>query len=205
MSINRLYLSYLDKHPLATKSATAAILATLNEGIATCVLRLNKPKTRPSTNAAVLRKILQMLGYAAIFATPVSHLYYKQLTRVFYGKLPFKLRVLQILTSLLTLSPFLSAAYVSWISAINSEGSKTDLAQRLRACKDAVAKGLKNNFWLVYRTSAITSTLAMAVAQAIVPPELWVVFFNLVYFVLGTYQNSKMKLRNLSMPAEKLD
>lgn len=205
MSVNQVYLSYLAKHPLATKSATAAVLATLNECMATCVLRLKKPQTSQKSNSVVVKKILQMLVYAALFATPVSHLYYKQLTLVFRGKLSFKLKILQILTSLLTLSPFLSAAYVSWISAINTEGSNGYLSQRLRVHGKAVVKGLKNNFWLVYRSSAITSTLAIGVAQALIPAELWVVFFNLVYFVLGTYQNTKLKLRNSCTPEKKRD
>lgn len=183
MSLNQVYLSYLATHPLATKSATAAILATLNEGIATSVSGFGK-------GSAVTKKMAQMLLYAAFFATPLSHLYYNQLTRIFKGKLTWKLKMLQILASLLTLSPVLSAAFVSWISAINMQKKET-----LSNYRSVIINGLKNNFWLVYRSSAITSTLSMAVAQALVPTELWVVFFNAVYFVLGTYQNTKMKLK----------
>lgn len=193
MHLNQLYLSYLAAYPLATKSATAAVLATLNESIATSITDLTRKQKRPQfLEPKVLKKILQMLIYASLFVTPVSHAYYNQLARLFKGKLNWKYKVLQILTSLVTISPFLSAAYVSWISAMNAE---TNASSRLSIVKSAVVKGLRNNFWLVYRTSAITSTVAIAAAQVLIPTELWVVFFNVVYFVLGTYQNTKMKLR----------
>lgn len=201
MSLNQLYLSYLAKHPLATKSITAAVLATLNESIATSITDLKrKDKRSQFLESKVLKKVLQMLIYASLFVTPVSHVYYKQLTRFFKGKLTWKLKVLQILTSLVTLSPFLSVAYVSWISAINADNNASKTFSSIMA---SVTKGLRNNFWLVYRSSAITSTIAIAVAQVLIPTELWVVFFNLVYFVLGTYQNTKMKLRQQRLETKK--
>lgn len=147
-----------------------------------------------------------MLFYAALLATPASHVYYKLLTRFFRGKLSHKLKVLQILTSLVTISPLLSAGYISWISVINvnvsPEGSTKNLFQAYLA---AIKDGLKANFWLAYRTSAIASTLAMSVAQAFVPPDLWVIFFNFVNFILGTYQNTKMKLRQINLQQLKKD
>lgn len=193
MSLNKVYLSYLAAYPLATKSVTAGVLATLNESIATSIADSKRKQSRRQLfDSKVLKNILQILMYASLFAAPVSHTYYNQLTRLFKGKTNWKYKVLQILVSLLSISPFLSAAYVSWIAVMNVE---TNVPNYVSAIKTSVAKGLRNNFWLVYRTSAITSTVAIAAAQLLIPTELWVVFFNLVFFILGTYQNTRMKLR----------
>ena len=47
------------------------------------------------------------------------------------------------------------------------------------------------------KVSWITSPLALAFAQAFLPQETWVPFFNFVGFVIGTYINSHTKKKRL--------
>lgn len=202
MSLNQKYLNSLAKRPLLTKAVTAGTLASLNEILATCFLGLYQQKRitvfgkERTIKHVFTPKILLMVVYGALIATPISHYYYHLLNRVFKGKLLPRMKLLQLLASLCTVSPLLSGIYVSWLSLINTYrctlgGVTKEVAKMLAVIKG----GLKSNFWLVYRTSAVTSVVAMSIAQNLVPPELWVVFFNVIYFVVGTVQNTKIKRR----------
>jgi Mpv17 / PMP22 family len=53
-------------------------------------------------------------------------------------------------------------------------------------------------FWPVMRVSWITSPVCLAFAQAFLPQETWVPFFNFVAFVIGTYINSHTKKKRLA-------
>jgi hypothetical protein len=57
---------------------------------------------------------------------------------------------------------------------------------------------VKAGFWPVMRVSWITSPICLAFAQAFLPQETWVPFFNLVAFVIGTYINSHTKKKRLA-------
>ncbi|OBA24369.1 hypothetical protein METBIDRAFT_77170 [Metschnikowia bicuspidata var. bicuspidata NRRL YB-4993] len=202
MTINARYLAALSKNPLLVKMATSGVLSSLNEISASIFsgqfqnkkLRLfGKEKT---VSHPFSSKIGLMVIYGALMSTPVAHYYYGLLSKVFGGKQTSRVKLLQLVTTLCTLSPFLSGLYVSWLSIINSyqcssEGLRTNLSRLVSVIK----AGLKNNFWLVYRTSAITMLIALALAQNFVPPELWVVFTNFIFFVVGTVQNTKIKIR----------
>jgi hypothetical protein len=48
------------------------------------------------------------------------------------------------------------------------------------------------------RVSWITSPICLAFAQAFLPQETWVPFFNFVAFVIGTYINSHTKKKRLA-------
>jgi len=48
------------------------------------------------------------------------------------------------------------------------------------------------------RVSWITSPICLAFAQAFLPEQTWVPFFNLVSFVIGTYINSHTKKKRLA-------
>ena len=56
---------------------------------------------------------------------------------------------------------------------------------------------VRAGFMPVMRVSWITSPLALAFAQAFLPHETWVPFFNFVAFVIGTYVNAHTKKKRL--------
>lgn len=57
---------------------------------------------------------------------------------------------------------------------------------------------VRAGFWPVMRVSWISSPLALAFAQAFLPPETWVPFFNVLAFVIGTYINTITKKKRLA-------
>lgn len=201
MSLNTRYLECLAQYPLLTKSVTAGILAAINELVAsgasgeyqqTTISAFGKSRTLKHVFS---RKTVQMVVYGGLVATPLSHYLYNVLNRVFKGKLGPVMKAVQILVSLCTVSPTLSAAFVSWVSLINNYHPKSsNVALEARRVFHIVSSGLKQNFWRVYRGSAQTSMVAIAIAQAFLPLELWVVFFTVVFFVLGTIQNTRFKV-----------
>jgi hypothetical protein len=57
---------------------------------------------------------------------------------------------------------------------------------------------VKVGFWKVMRVTWITSPICLAFAQKFLPDHLWVPFFNLVAFVIGTYINTVTKRKRLA-------
>jgi hypothetical protein len=57
---------------------------------------------------------------------------------------------------------------------------------------------VRAGFWPVMRVSWLTSPLCLAFAQAFLPQEAWVPFFNFIAFVIGTYINSDVKKKRLA-------
>jgi Mpv17 / PMP22 family len=57
---------------------------------------------------------------------------------------------------------------------------------------------VRAGFWPVMRVSWITSPICLAFAQAFLPQEMWVPFFNFIAFVIGTYINSHTKKKRLA-------
>ena len=57
---------------------------------------------------------------------------------------------------------------------------------------------VRAGFMPVMKVSWITSPIALAFAQQFLPNELWVPFFNLVAFVIGTYINAYTKKKRLA-------
>jgi hypothetical protein len=53
-------------------------------------------------------------------------------------------------------------------------------------------------FWKVMKVSWLTSPVCLAFAQKFLPDQLWVPFFNLVGFVIGTYINTTTKKKRLA-------
>jgi hypothetical protein len=56
---------------------------------------------------------------------------------------------------------------------------------------------VRAGFMPVMKVSWITSPIALAFAQAFLPHETWVPFFNFIGFVIGTYINSHTKKKRL--------
>jgi hypothetical protein len=57
---------------------------------------------------------------------------------------------------------------------------------------------VKVGFWKVMKVSWVTSPICLAFAQKFLPDALWVPFFNLVGFVIGTYINTVTKKKRLA-------
>lgn len=202
MSVKNKYVHYLTEYPLLTKCATSAVLAALNEAIASAVAgdyqsaQMTILGQKRLVRHVLSPKILLMVLYGSLVATPISHLLYQVLNRVFKGNLSAVMKLVQIGTSLLTISPALAAAYVAFLSLINGYKCQSQGAvAELKRMAQAVRIGLKKSFWAVYKTSAQTSVVLIAVAQKFIAPQLWTPFFSLVYFVIGTFQNTRFKLK----------
>lgn len=56
---------------------------------------------------------------------------------------------------------------------------------------------VRAGLWPVMTVSWITSPLALAFAQAFLPQEAWVPFFNVLGFIIGTYVNTHTKKKRL--------
>lgn len=56
---------------------------------------------------------------------------------------------------------------------------------------------VRAGFMPVMKVSWITSPIALAFAQAFLPHETWVPFFNFIGFVIGTYINAHTKKKRL--------
>lgn len=149
-----------------------------------------------------------MVIYGSLILTPISHTLYGVLNSVFSasagGKpLSFVMKCLQIVSSLLTITPILSGIFTSWVSLNNiykpeislKKGvDKQSIVKELQNMVYSIKVGLKANYGKFLKSSVITNFSCLVIAQNFLPPELWVVFFNLVYFVLGTSQNIKVKM-----------
>lgn len=57
---------------------------------------------------------------------------------------------------------------------------------------------VKVGFWKVMRVSWITSPICLAFAQKFLPDQLWIPFFNIVSFIIGTYINTVTKKKRLA-------
>lgn len=202
MSLNKKYLACLVAYPLLTKSVTAGVLGALNESLATALSGDYKTLSFPvlgrkvQIKHVVSPKIVSMVIYGALISTPISHTLYGILNRVFSGNMTPLKKLLQLLTSLLTITPTITAVFVAWLSFINGYSLPSGaslLTKEVAKIACLVKTGLKNNYFGMLKTSVSTSLVSLVIAQNFIQPELWVVFFNLVYFVLGTVQNTKLK------------
>ncbi|ODV98218.1 hypothetical protein PACTADRAFT_48016 [Pachysolen tannophilus NRRL Y-2460] len=217
-SLNKRYLDALSKNPLLTKSITAFILSCLNEQIASLISGdLTSFNLKISADSTIkirhpFSERVPLMGfYGFAINAPISHYSYKILNKIFTPPLKTKKeKLLQILTSLLTITPILSTCLVSYIALISLNPTPLSFKKILLIIKENGYKGLKKEFsrilitinialkkslLSVLKSSWIISPLAILIAQNYLDTEMWVVFFNFVYFVLGTYQNTMVKLK----------
>jgi hypothetical protein len=198
-SLNQRYIAALTSHPLLTKCVTGATLAALNELIATVIAK--DLKIANVLNTKVKHPFSAKLPLFALFSffvsTPINHYGLKVINHLFKAPLTTKKRIGQILTVLLTASPLLNVLFVSFVSLINLKPqlqafSKDEFKRALTSVKAA----LKNSLFSVIKSSWVTTPIVLTICQTYLEPEYWVVFSNLVYFVLGTGQNTFLKLNN---------
>ena len=132
--------------------ATSGVLSSLNEIIASLssgllnqkkILVLGKETT---ISHPFSTKIGLMVIYGALLSTPVAHYYYGFSNKIFGGKQSPRTKILQLATALSTLSPFLSAVYVSWLAIINLTDTLRRCGAELCRLAAVVKTGLKKQF-----------------------------------------------------------
>jgi len=184
------YLSQLSQHPLRTKALTTGTLCFLQEVVGSHLARVPvrpAPKNAPAyshllARAKVDARAGKMALYGFLVSAPLSHVLVGQLQRTFAGRTGRAAKIGQVVTSSLIVSPIQAFFYLASLSLIGGAKSWNE-----------VRKTVKGGFWPVIRVMWVSSPLSIAFAQNFLSPELWVPFFNLVSFVLGTYFNTQMK------------
>ncbi|EGO05172.1 hypothetical protein SERLA73DRAFT_174137 [Serpula lacrymans var. lacrymans S7.3] len=184
------YLVQLATNPLRTKALTSATFSFLQEVIGSNVAGV--PIRRPSKDASALSNVLaqahinskaiKMAMYGFFVSAPLGHILVGLLQRAFAGKTGTKYRIAQILASNLLVAPIQTSAFLSSMAVINGAKSLQE-----------VIRTVKGGFFSVIRITWLISPISMTIAQRFVPVELWVPFFNLIQFTLGTYFNIRVK------------
>jgi len=160
------------------------------------------PVKRTPKNAPVIDKALaaarvddvaaKMAVYGFAVSAPLSHVLVSTLQRVFAGKTSPAAKIGQILASNLINAPIQTVAFIASVAVINGAKSFED-----------VKRAVKANFLQTIRVTWIVSPVAIVFAQRFLAQELWVPFFNLLGFVLGTLFSYKAKQAKLRAAREK--
>jgi hypothetical protein len=178
---------------------TSGSLAALQEFLASWIA-----KDRNKHGHYFTSRVPKMAVYGAFISAPLGHVMISLLQRLFAGRTSLKSKILQIivsnlivstrpsslvsarLTHILQVSPIQNVVYLTSMAVI--AGART--FHQVRAT-------VRAGFMPVMKVSWITSPVALAFAQAFLPQETWVPFFNLVGFVIGTYINAHTKKKRL--------
>ncbi|KAB5593626.1 hypothetical protein CTheo_2919 [Ceratobasidium theobromae] len=185
------YLKQLGARPLTTKAVTSGILSFLQEILASHLART--PSARPPKDAPAYAHVLaaakidmralKLAMYGFFVSAPMGHFFVGLLQRAFAGRTGTGAKIAQILASNLIVAPIQCAASMAVVN-----GAKTT---------DEIIKTVKGGFMKVIRIQWITSPLAMVIAQKFLAPELWVPFFNMIQFAMGTLFNTQIKKAKL--------
>nr|OQO26644.1 hypothetical protein B0A51_07918 [Rachicladosporium sp. CCFEE 5018] len=175
------YLKKLQEDPLRTKMVTSGSLAGLQEFLASWIA-----KDRSKHGHYFTSRVPKMAVYGAFISAPLGHVMISLLQRLFAGRTSLKAKILQIIASNLVISPIQNAVYLTSMAVIAGARTFHQVHATVRA-----------GFMPVMKVSWITSPVALAFAQAFLPQETWVPFFNLIGFVIGTYINAHTKKKRL--------
>jgi len=186
------YLAQLSINPLRTKMVTSGVLSFLQEVLASYLAGSSvqslayssseSTHTRAVSSSKLDVKALKMAVYGCFISAPMSHILVGLLQKAFAGKNSKAARLGQVLASNLFIAPIQAFVYLVSVSFINGLREPSD-----------IMKTVKVKFSSVLRLSWVTSPLALIIAQNFIPPELWVPWFNLVTFSVGTYVNTRLK------------
>ncbi|KAI9736920.1 MAG: hypothetical protein M1818_005971 [Claussenomyces sp. TS43310] len=176
------YLNQLQKNPLRTKMLTSGTLSGLQELLSSWIA-----KDRNKNGNYFTSRVPKMAAYGAFISAPLGHVLISILQRVFAGRTSLKAKILQILASNLIIAPIQNTVYLSSMALI--AGAHTI---------HQVFATWKAGFLPVMRASWIISPISLAFAQQFLPNHLWVPFFNLIGFCIGTYINSSTKKKRLA-------
>ncbi|KAK3680148.1 hypothetical protein LTR78_000525 [Recurvomyces mirabilis] len=175
------YLKKLQTDPIRTKMITSGSLAALQEFLASWIA-----KDRNKHGHYFTSRVPKMAIYGAFISAPLGHVMISLLQRMFAGRTSLRAKILQIVVSNLIVSPIQNAVYLTSMAVI--AGART--FHQIRAT-------VRAGFMPVMKVSWITSPIALAFAQAFLPQETWVPFFNFIGFVIGTYINTHTKRKRL--------
>lgn len=176
-----IYLKQLQTNPLRTKMLTSGTLHGLQELLASVIA-----KDRPKHGSYMTPRIPKMAFYGSVISAPLGHVLVTLLQKAFAGRTSTKSKILQIIVSNLLVSPIQNVVYLSCMAVI--AGART--FHQVRAT-------VQTGFLPVMKVSWCTSPLALMFAQRFLPPHIWVPFFNLVSFVIGTYVNAITKKKRI--------
>jgi hypothetical protein len=176
------YMKQLDEWPLRTKMLTAGTLGGAQELIASFLA-----KDRNKHGNYFTSRVPKMAAYGALVSAPMGHFFFWLLQKIFRGRTSLRSKIMQIIVSNLIIAPIQNSVYLVAMALI--AGART--YHQVRAT-------VKVGFWKVMRISWITSPICLAFAQQFLPEQLWVPFFNLVAFVIGTYINTVTKKKRLA-------
>ncbi|OAV96304.1 hypothetical protein PTTG_12367 [Puccinia triticina 1-1 BBBD Race 1] len=196
------YIGSLLSRPLLTKSCTSATLSFLQEVLAskladerpTVVSSGYKPLDYAQSLGVSVRAI-KLTAYGGLISAPLSHGLMKLLHRVFPNhESSDKSKLGMILASMLITGPIQNSVYLIAMGAI--EGLKS---------QKEIYFFWKNTIGILTKMSIILGTLSTIIANRFLSKELWVPFFNLVGFVLGTYVNFLNKKKQKGAAKDKKD
>lgn len=216
LKINRKYCNQLESYPLSTKAITLAFFALFNEQLASFFagdikkLNVKIPLTKYSffIPHTLTSKVPLMGLFALIINAPLTHYGYRIIQKLVPSPLTPRKRLLQILLSTGVITPIFCACFVSWIGLINNlskfknifKNNENDKSLTLKLKSlisvfiKTVVSSLKSSYIRVVSTSIVTSPVFMFLAQKFIIPEAWAVFFAFCYFIVGTYNNTKVKI-----------
>jgi len=181
------YQARLASHPLQTKMVTSGVLSFLQEVLATRLARGSQKRTqdnsaRTPSQPLVSSKAYKMAIYGAFISAPMGHFLVGILQKSFAGKTSKLARFGQVLASNVFVAPIQAFVFLVSMCVINGLRDPQTILQSVKA-----------RFFPVLKITWVTSPLAILVAQTFIPPELWVPWFNLVSFSVGTYLNTRLK------------
>jgi small basic protein len=176
------YIKQIEENPLRTKMLTAGTLAGLQELIASFLA-----KDRNKHGNYFTSRVPKMAAYGALVSAPLGHFLIWLLQLTFRGRTSLKAKIMQIVVSNLVIAPIQNSVYLVAMALI--AGART--YHQVRAT-------VKVGFWRVMKVSWVTSPICLAFAQKFLPDQLWVPFFNIVSFIIGTYINTATKKKRLA-------
>lgn len=176
------YIKELESNPLRTKMLTAGTLAGTQELMASWLA-----KDRNKHGNYFTARVPKMAAYGALISAPLGHFLIWALQKSFKNRVSLRAKIIQILISNFIIAPIQNSVYLVAMALI--AGART--YHQVRAT-------VKVGFWKVMRVSWVTSPICLAFAQKFLPDQLWVPFFNLVSFIIGTYINTVTKKKRLA-------
>jgi len=133
-------------------------------------------------------RALKMAVYGFFVSAPMGHVLTGLLQKAFEGRTTTRDKILQIITSNLTVSVFANTVYLSCMAYINGARGV-----------DNIQRAVKAAFWPVMRITWMTSPVTIAVAQNYLPPVVWEPFFTFIRFIMATYFNTIAKKKQMML------
>jgi len=122
------YLSRLRERPLATKCATAGVLAALSDSIAAS----SRPIAAPSAGAAALRR-LRFFLFGALWSGPSLHVWQRYIERHIHGALGWQLVLRKTLVDQTTYGPVQNLMVQAFLCCSVERQGLSELLRRLRS------------------------------------------------------------------------